>query len=527
MGSNSLHNSHNGYQNSRQSECFSQTRNGYNHADQTKERLVKHQVYNTQRTLGNDNGIAVWPEKDRFTASSDKMQTFDLNSYFRQDKADPRTSKLYQPNALSQSATMPVVDKTNSFTQLLNTDSAMKDKEAVPNYWPWCGTSLSGYQNQQHLSNIHQTYPTKQISRDPRLMNKSESFTGNGAFISNKGPVGHGNVQEQVSETDGYRRQREEKNTKRYREETEHSFLEGTTTATWWNVSPMSQYPKPANPPTINTERSAPAVRMEKNNSVNVTGDKWKGLRTWGKQPMQLTLKELSNKRNTNDAFFQGTDSHKTNPWNHPSLTGPRVKTCRITSAAELQNGTKWTPKELENGSKNKRRMGDLESFQNRNSLQDKPQLRIHPKENDQDAKSLEICAREERIRKLKSLLIQHEQALEALRFQRNSPSSDETNGNFVNIINNETLNQKPSDQENRSEEEYCSSSDAILGKSLKRRWLKNWNEEDELEHIEPPEKIVKREEIHSHGTLSEDGNQNLSNAEFTALEGLVKLSKD
>lgn len=522
IGTNSLNNNQNGYKHSNQSEYFSLTTNGYNQAHQTKGRLGENPVYNSQGTLGNGNGITVWPEKGRFAASAKGMQTHDFNSAtYIPYQADPRTSKFYQSSVCSQSATTPVVDKTNSFTRLLNTaDSAVAGKEAEATFWPWCGTPNEfNYQNQQHLSNIHQTYTTKQISRDPRLRKKSERANVNDTLTSNKDSIYQANANfvpvSEMRKHEGYEPQSEANKDKRNWEETEHSSLQGTTTATWWNVSPMGQHPKATHAPTFYPERSAPAVC--KQNSM--AGDEWKGQRNSVKQPMQLTLNELSNKRGT---FLQGTDSHGNQfPWNHPTLP-------TVTSEAEHSKGPKSKPKALENSSSRKRHgKGDPDSFKHSNSLQKKEQSRIHNNdlENDQDAKTLEIYAREERITNLKILLVKHEQALDALRVQRKYSFSDETIGNTLDFTNNEI---PESDHEHivGGKEESCSPSGGIYGNSLKRRWLKNWNEEDQLDH-KPPEKIEKRNEVHSHDTLSDDENQNLSNAEFTALEGLVRLSKD
>lgn len=529
IGTNSLHNYQNGYRNnSNPGEYFSQKTNGYNpEARQTKGRLGENQVYNAQRTLGNGNGITVWPEKDRFKAPAERMQTPDFNgSTYTQYQADPRTSKFYQSAVCSQSTTTPAVDKTNSFTRLLNTDYVVAGNEAVATFWPWCATSNEfNYQNQQQLSDIHQTYTSKQFSRDPRLRKKSERSNENNTLTSNKDSVYQANANfvpvSEIRKNEGYQPQSVANKNKRNWEESEHSSVQETTTATWWNVSPVGQYPKATHASTFYPERSAPAIG--KRNSL--AGDEWKGQGNSVKQPMQLTLNELSNKRPT---FIQGTDSHSNSPWNPP--THPRVKTC-TKYKVELSKGNKWTPKEMvENLSSRKRHgTGDPDSFKHSNSRQKKEQARINNNdlENEQDAKTLEIYAREERIRNLKTLLVKHEQALDALRFQRKSSFSDETIGIALNIINNETP-QKSSDQEHivGGKEDSCSPSGVSFGNSLKRRWLKNWNEEDQLNH-KPPEKIEKRNEVHSAGTLSEDGNQKLSNAEFTALEGLVKLSKD
>lgn len=525
MGTNSLHNQKSN-KNSQQSDCFSLKTNGYNQILQTKGRLGEDQVLNAQRTLGNGNGIAVWPEKDRFTTSSDKKQALDFNTYI-ENPADHGTSTFYQSTVCSQSVTTPVAGETNSFTRLLKTDSVVKSNEAVATYWAWYGTSDEfSYQNQQHLPSIHQTSSTKQSNRDPRLRSKSEKYNESGALTSHKSSVYPGHVNflpvSGTGKIERYERQSEDNKSKKYLEETEHSSLQGTTAATWWNVSPMGQHPKPAQAQVIYPERRAPGTEKK-------SGDEWNVQRSWGKQPMQLTLNELSNKHGASDTLFCGTNPHSNFSWKHTSLL--RVKTCR-TSEEKLPKGTKWRPKKLENfGPKNKHGTGDLDPFQNSNSQRKKQKSRTYKKalENVQDAKIMEIYAREERIRNLKTLLAKQEEALDALRFQRKHSFSDETSGSVVNITSNETPYPKSSDQEDivESKEESCSSPGGIVaGNSLKRRWLKNWSEEDQLDH-KPPEKIVKWNETDSRGSLSEDGNQNLSNAEFTALEGLVRLSKD
>ena len=525
MGTNPLH-KQNSYKNSQQRDCFSPKTEGYSQALQKKGCFGENGVLNAQRTLGNGNGIAVWPKKDQLTGLSDKMETRDFSSYI-QNPADPRTSTFYQSAVCSQSATTPVVSETISFTRLLTrTDSVLKGDETVANYWPWYGASDKvSYHNQQHLVSIHQSTPsTKQSSRDPRLRDKSEKCNGSGAQTSNKNSIYQGHVNFlPVSGTRKLFQDEHQSKDKRYREEMKQSSLQGgTATATWWNVSTMGQHPKPAQAQSVYHERRAPAT-VKKD---DLSGDDWNAQRSWGKQ---LTLSELSNKHGVNEKISCGTNPLSNFYWNHTSL--PHEKSCR-TSEEKLQQGTKWGPKKLDNiDSKNKHGTGNLDLFQNGNPHRKKQKSRTCKKalENAQDAKILEIYAREERIRNLKTLLAKQEQALDFLRFERKHYFSEELSASFVNVTSNETPYRKSSDKEEiiENNEEGCSSPGANLaGNSLKRRWLKNWSEEDQLDH-KPPEKIEKRNEIDSHGTLSEDGNQSLSNAEFTALEGLVRLSKD
>ena len=522
VGTNSLH-TQNRYRNSQQSGCFNQNSNGYNQALQAKRRFGEDQVLNAQRRQGNANGIAVWPKKDRVTTLSDKIQTRDFRTSI-QNPADPRTSVFYQSAAPSQSAITPVVDETNSFTQMSKTDSVVKGNEAVASYWPWYGPSDEvSYHNQQHLRSIHHTSSTKLNSRDPRLRNKSEKCNGSGALTSNKNNnsiyQGHVNFLPPSGSGKIFRDEHpsEDNKSKGHREEIERSFLQGgTTTARWRNVSAMGQQPKPGQAQSVYPERRAPATEK----TDDLSGDDWSIQGRRGKQPMQLTLSELSNKHGVNEKISCGTNPHSNFSWNHTSL--PNEKSCG-TSGEKPQ---KWTPKKLDSfDGKNKHGTGDLDSFHNGGSHRKKQKSRSYKKalENVQDAKILEIYAREERIRNLKTLLVKQEEALDALRFQRKRCFPDELSGSFVDITNYETAHPKSSGQE-----ESCSSPGANLaqGNSLKRRWLKNWNEEDQLDH-KPPEKFEKTDEIDSHGTLGDDGNQNLSNAEFTALEGLVRLGKD
>ena len=528
VGTNSLH-TQNRYRNSQQSGCFSQNSNGYNQALQAKGRLGEDQVLNAQRRQGNANGIAVWPKKDRVTTLSDKIQTRDFRTSI-QNPADPRTSAFCQSAAPSQSAITPVVDETNSFIQLSKTDSVVKGNEAVANYWPWYGASDEfSYHNQQHLRSIHQTSSIKLSSRDPRLRNKSEC-NGSSALTSKKNNnsiyQGHVNFLPPGGSGTIFRDEHpsEDNKSKRHREEIERSFLQGgTTTATWRNVSAMGQQPKPGQAQSVYPKKRAPATEK----TDDLSGDNRNVQGRWGKQPMQLTVSELSNKHGVNEKISCGTNPHSNFSWNHTSL--PNEKSCGTPG----EKPQKWTPKKLDSFDwKNKHGTGDFDSFHNGGSQRKKQKPRTYKKalENFQDAKILEIYAREERIRNLKTLLTKQEEALDALRFQRKQFFPDELSGSFVDITNYETSHRKSSGQEDSvdNKEESCSSPGDNLaqGNSLKRRWLKNWNEEDQLDH-KPPEKIEKTDETDSHGTLSDDGNQNLSNAEFTALEGLVRLSKD
>lgn len=526
IGTNSLNNNQNGYKTSNRREYYSQTTNGYNQANQTKRRLGEDQVYSVPRTLTHGNSVNVWPQKDRLTASADRIQTHDVNgTTYNQNQADSRTYRFYQSAVCSQSVATPAV-KSNSCDRMLTANSVISGKQPVTAFWPWCGSSNEfNYQNQQHLSNLHQTYTTEQISRDPRLRKKSERSSGIDTLTSNKDSIYQANTNfvpvSEIRKNEGYPSQNEANKNKRKWEETEHGSLRGTTAATWRNVSPGGHYAKSAHAPTSYPERSVPAIGK----TNGMSSDEWKSQQNSPKQPMQLTLNELSNKRGT---FLQGSDSRSSFPWDHSSHS--RVKTSSK-SEPDLSKGTKWTLKELENVNSRKRHgTGDLDTYKHGISLKKKEQSRIcsNDLENDQDAKNLEIYAREERIKNLKTLLVKHEQALDALRVQRKSSYFDETVGNTLDITKNEITSPETIDQENivGAKEESCSPSGGIFGNSLKRRWLKNWNEEDQLDH-KPPEKIEKRNDIHSRGALSEEGNQNLSNAEFTALEGLVRLSKD
>ena len=515
----------NSYKNSQQRDYFSQKTNGYSQALQKKERLGEDRVLNAQRTLGNGNGIAVWPKNDRLTSLTDKMQTRDFDIYI-QNPVDPRTSSFNQSAVCSQSATTPVADESISSTRLLTrTESVLKGNEAVANNWPWHATSgETSFHNQQHLPSIHQTCFTQQSSRDPRLRSKREKFNGSGALTSNKNSIyqSHDNFLP-ISGTGKLFRdehQSEDNNRRRYREEIKQSSRQGgTATASWWNLSTMDQHPTPAR---------APSVYPATEKKGDLSGDDWNVQRSWGKQPMQLTQSEIPNKHDVNEKISCGTTPLSNFSWNHTSL--PHEKSYR-TSEEKPQKGTKWTLKKRfdDIDSKNKHGTGNHNQYENDSSHQKQQKSRINKKdlENLQDTKILEIYAREERIRNLKALLAKQEQALDVLRFQRKHYFSDELS--FINITRNETPYHKSSDKEEivQYKEESCSSPGANLaGESLKRRWLKNSSAEDQLDH-KPPEKIEKRNETDSHGTLSEDGNQNLSNAEFTALEGLVRLSKD
>ena len=526
IGTNSINSNQNGYKTSNRREYYSQTTNGYNQAHQTKRRLGEDQVYNVQHTLAHGTSVNVWLETDRPTASADRMQTHDVNgTTYIQNQADPRAYRFYQSAVCSQSAAASAI-KSNSFNRMLNTNSVITGNEPVTAFWPWCGsTNEFNYQNQQHLSNLHQTFSTEQISRDPRLRKKSERCSEIDKLTSNKDSIYQANTNfvpvGEIRKNEGYPPQNEANKNKRKWEENGHGSLRETTPATWRNVSAGGHYAKSAHTPTSYSERSVPAIGK----TSGMLSNEWKGQQNSPKQPMQLTLNALSNKRGT---FLQVSDSHSSFPWDHSSH--PRVKTSSK-SEPNLSKGTKWAPKELENVNSRKRHgTGDLDTYKHVSSVKKKEQSRIcsNDLENDQDAKNLEIYAREERIKNLKTLLVKHEQALDALRVQRKSSYFGETVGNTLDITNKEITFPKTIDQENivGAKEESCSSSDEIFGNSLKRRWLKNWNEEDQLDH-KPPEKIEKRNDIHSHGALSEEGNQDLSNAEFTALEGLVRLSKD
>ena len=242
--------------------------------------------------------------------------------------------------------------------------------------------------------------------------------------------------------------------------------------------------------------------------------------------------------KNSSLAAWWSASSHR----NHQSMP-VNTKTCR-TSTGEvnlphfsqqpvLSNTDKrnlashCTPDQVKNmDSKQNCESVGLRSYQKPNLPKSDQELLINQKEvkEFEDTKHSEICAREERIRNLKALLEKQERALKALRSQRKQFFTDDKCGS---ITCNKNHTKYSTVQGNKAILEECRPTDGavISGDCLKRRWLRNWKEEDGIVSKFP--KTEPREETHSHSTKFEEESQNLSNAEYTAVEGLVSLSKD
>ena len=494
MEAKSLASNKYGYSHSHQSNDYSsQARDGY-----YSDRLTK--ANHDTAKPGNTNGIMRWPEKEPFTTSSERRPTVSQN------EMGHVATKIDQHKNLPQFATTPGVNKTKLSTQFLGPEVVKGNKVAGNDHESGFGNPNELNYQKQQLKNIYQTNPFRYL-RDPRLKDhgKSDSIY-QGQTLSVAEFVG----------TEGYRKPSEQKITRRYWEEIRPSH-QNTMPPTCLNTSLESQCRKsPAHAQSNYQKRSAATYSVSKYRNNSKSSEELK-LQTWERH-MQSSPARLI-KHGINETFFREKDSSSC----IPQTTPPISKTCRTsqsddTISIRLQQpfiGTKkgnlashCTPDQL-----------DFE-LSNTNSLKKNNELNIH------NAKYSEICAREERIRNLKILLEKQERALETLRFQRRTPFINETDDDCF------TCNEDRIKQSMDAIMGECHLTDdvAILGinsGSLKRRWLKNWkfNEKDDVEHKSPV--IKKRKEIYTDSTETEGENQNLSNAEYTALEGLVRLGKD
>lgn len=162
-----------------------------------------------------------------------------------------------------------------------------------------------------------------------------------------------------------------------------------------------------------------------------------------------------------------------------------------------------------------------------------------------------EVYAREERIRNLKMLQAEQEEALDKLlnerkvlpahigsciEHEKDAPSQSKPNKKRIQHRNeseretdnySKKLNGKTcvlAEDESESREMYHEMKEKTAqGKPLKKRWLKSWKRGKEI-----PVKKAKSSNTKNKEPPSIDSqNQNLSNDEYTALMGLVTLSKD
>lgn len=362
---------------------------------------------------------------------------------------------------------------TNTFSRMLSISPAGKGNQTETNQWAWNGSldSFSNHQTQLKLSSNQQPHPTQQLSRDPRLRRKSEMLNGNDASSIYYVYRAQDNAQLVQGGQEGHKQQSNKNNNKGCQDQ-------GLKRALDWNMSSQPQHPQPQHIPTIYPERSGVNTKIREH-------------------------KQIVNER--------------------------KDQPCRVSKPmAENKKDMKRAPTSVDNcGSESKRAKGNFNSFPNDHGLRSKSPWSTDNEELENETQHLEMVAREERIRKLKNLLAKQEKALESLRFRKNS-SNDKAIPKPS--VRSEAISQKSGDQGNTTKSNdpphSNSSSGTTLGNSLKRRWLQNWNEGEEHGH-EPPFEKEKENERQSSGSLSEKEDQNLSNAEFTALEGLVTLSKN
>lgn len=516
-----------GYGHLRPSEKYlSQTRDGYNCDLKAKERLAA-----DQSKPGNGNSMAWWSGKEPFMTTSHERRPM-----YKQNKGEHLPSNLFGHKPPAQFATTPPdANKAGSPTQLLNPEKVKSNEVATNDHWMGARFGYSNklnYEKQQDLTSIHPANPVRHY-QDPRLRNlgKSDSIY-----------KGHSNFEagSKLQGTDGYRRPVEQKGTNGYREENEPSFQQNTKLTTWWNASSMSLCSDTAHAPNNYQVRGgAPAMRINRGNAKS--SEEWK-FPAW--EGHMQTLPERSTDFGINYALFQGTHSHNSILQNHQSMPS-NAKTRRnsdeaginlsylsvepVTSAKKRKVATDYTPDQLQKmASRRKREPGDASSHQSTNLPKRNQELTINNEKEFKDfqnTKNSESCAREERIRNLKVLLEKQERALEAIRFQRKAFFIAEKDDN--NITSNETRAAKSSDQDHIATIAESPCSGEVFSLAEKRRWLKNWIEEDDVEHRY--HEIGKWKQIYDtrEAKSVEEEDENLSNAEYTAVEGLVRLSKD
>lgn len=487
-------------QNGRHGSClnesfFNQTKSEYSHKRQIKEQRIETHPYSAQ--LRNGTGSS-WAEKHRF-----RPLACDNISHPLQYNNNPRMSEMY--------ATTLSPNGTDPFSRMLSIGPVGKGNLTETNHWAWNGSldSSSKHKTQLQLSSIQQPYLTQQLSRDPRLRRKNEPLNGNDASSIYSMYQAQENAELVQRGQEGHKHQSNEDNTMGCWDQRPKRALD-------WNFSSKPQPPQPQHIPSIYPERwGVNAVVREHKVRVNERKDRPCRI----SKPSRTSLEELSIKHTT---VNERSHSSNATPWDNPYDLG--VKTYG-TSRVENKKDSKRTSTSVENcGSESKQTKGNLKSFPNDHMLRSKPQWNIDDEELKNETQHLEMVAREERIRSLKSLLAKQEQALESLRF-RKKPSKNKaihkpSTRHKAISIDQGNFN-KSSDQP-----QTYSSTGTTSGNSLKRRWLQNWDEEEEPEPKHPVKK-EKENERQSNGSLSENENQNLSNAEFTALEGLVTLSKN
>lgn len=492
MGAKSLANGQHCYKNIHQKDEHG-TRHRYTLNLQDQSHLEKEQA---KERNGCDIMMKWWPGKQPIPYTIERGPTF------FQTTTDQLTTKLYEPSKPLLPGTEDVLasgfNKRNSFSQL-QTTQAVKSRETKAKdngcHWSWSGNSEAfQLQKQQGLTNIHQTNPIKHL-QDPRLTNQDNSdsiYHGWGNLLpANKlgRPEGYGGKPIEQTRTRA------------------SSFKQNATLANWWHSSSVSHCPVTTYATNDYQERST--FRHLGTDSANEE----RKLRTWGMHK-QTSPGRFTSFGNSN-TFFKETDSEIAH--NHQSMPPQRkphrtseseinyfskqpaidAKKQKLASPCSPDQLTHLGAKTICDFNSNVQKMNSQEMMINKKEFKD-----IH------DAKNSETCAREERIRNLKALLAKQEKALEALKYQRKpSISIDEKGDNIVFNGHSPSIDEE------------------VFPNPLKRRWLKNWNEEDGFDHIST--KIKRRKELNSHNTKTEEENQALSNAEFTAVEGLVRLSKD
>ena len=467
---------------------------------ETRDRYTLNLQDQSQTKDRNGSEMKWWPGKQPVTYTTERGPTF------FQTTTDHITTQLYAPlKPLFPGIEDPLAldfNKRNSFSQLQTAQTVKgRETEAKDNgcHWPWSGNSDAFQQLQKQqpdLTNIDQSNPIKHV-QDPRFTkhdNSDSIYHGWGNFLpANKlgRPESHGGKPIEQTRTRAY------------------GFKQNESLANWWHSSSVSHCPVTTYASNNYQERST--IRHLVTDSANEE----RNLRTWGMGEKTSTRRFSS--FGISDTFLKETDSES--PQNHQSMA-PQAKPHKTSestginyfsqhSVIDTKNqklASPCSPEQLTHfGAKT---ICELNlDLQKRNPQE----MMINQKEFMDGHGTKTSETREERIRNLKSLLEKQEKTLEILRYHRKhaSISIDEKGDNIA--FNGHS----PSTDDQ-----------VTLPNSLEQRWLKNWNEEDGFDHIST--KIKRRKVPNSHdNTKTEEKNQALSNAEFTAVEGLVRLSKD
>lgn len=494
---------------------------------------LQHQDHSAEyqaNTIGS-GGLTIWPRQDPFTSLCERGPTSTLAKIDHRDI----TAKLHEPRKVldrCQMVTASAFDSVKSCSRLQNEKTVKgnetKIKSDSGNGWP-CPDNWNAFQLQRepHLSNIHPNNSVKEL-QDPRLKTFHDSdpiYHGWNNFVPAK-TLG-------TPEVEGCGRPAMQTSA------SANGFQHNSIQPTWWNDLPISQCRFIANTSSNYQETRSTVNDSGSETSVCKPSEEWQ-IRT---RETQQQTPRFTDHGVTNRFFI---DTELSNSQNDQSVLRPAKsrgsseevvcsryysqEPVTLPSKSKLESQSfNFSDEEKDSGATTyfERETGQLNSHLQTGKP---PEFMTNPKECEdyQETKISETYDREKRIRSLKALLKKHERALEALRHKMKTPvviSEKEGNINNIPFKGDHTRSFHALGNIAVLEDFPSIDGGVDLRSSLKRKWLENWNEDDTAGLKSTNNKKGKEDDLS--GVKYEEEDKDLNSAEFTAVEGLVRLNKD